>query len=383
MGFRVEFVLRFFLERKFFLAKQNPHAARFIDCIAALDRVLGPSSPWTADSAGLRDLIRRYPLRVPRDYLAAADPLDLNDPLLGTCIPRAAELCEDDSLSSDPLAEEQHTVVPRLIHRYPDRVLLLATEACAVYCRFCTRKRLVGQRGDSGISPPELESVRDYLRAHPEVREVVISGGDPLVLDDDQLGRILATLREITTVRLLRIHTRVPVVLPARVTPRLAASLARHGPLFVMVHAAHPRELTAPAERALARLADAGIPLGSQTVLLRGLNDDERVLRTLFERLLTLRVRPYYLHQCDLSAGTAHFRTPLLRGPELIAALRGTVSGMGIPTFVVDLPGGHGKAALAPENIVARRREGNLTVFKLASPRGVEVDYPDTDLETS
>jgi lysine 2,3-aminomutase len=312
-------------------------------------------------------------VRVPPGYLDAAggdEEADADDPLARLCRPDPRELRPVPWLERDPLAEERLSPVPGLVHRYPDRALLLVTPRCAVYCRFCTRKRLVGRSDGPAF---DLAAATDYLAAHPGIREVVVSGGDPLVLADERLAEILAALRALPSVEVLRLHTRVPAVQPARVTAALAATLARFHPLYVMIHVAHPRELTPAVVAACGRLADAGLPLGSQTVLLRGVNDDPDVLAELFRGLLRARVRPYYLHQCDLTEGIEHFRTPLDRGIALLEALRGRLSGTALPTFVVDLPGGLGKVPLGPEHVVAREPGGT----RLRAPGGQTVVYPD------
>jgi len=350
--------------------------------VAPEGRVSPGSRPLDADAVAAR-----YPVKVPAGYLeglrarSGADagaaigedgPAAPADPLARLCLPDARELVPVPWLRRDPLAEERLSPVPGLIHRYPDRALLLVTPRCAIYCRFCTRKRLVG-RADG--PPFDLAAAAAYVAAHPEIREVIVSGGDPFVLPDERLAEILGALRAIPSVEVLRVHTRVPAVQPARVTPALAATLARFHPLYVMIHVAHPRELTPEVLSACALLADAGLPLGSQTVLLRGVNDDPDVLADLFRGLLRARVRPYYLHQCDLTEGSEHFRTPLDRGIAILAALRGRLSGTALPTFVVDLPGGLGKVPLTPEHIVAREPGGT----RLRAPGGQTVLYPDPD----
>lgn len=347
------------------------------------DRPGGAGAPGSDDPT-LAAVAERYPVAVPPGYLDLAGPADpasqsdptvQTDPIRRLCLPDARELAAVPWLLRDPLAEEQLSPVPGLVHRYPDRALLLVTDRCAIYCRFCTRKRLVGRPrgGPLDRAPFDLAQVAGYLRAQPGIREVILSGGDPFVLPDRRLVEILAAVRAVPSVEVVRIHTRVPVVLPARVTDELARALARFHPLYVMVHAAHPRELTPAVVAACARLADAGIPLGSQTVLLRGVNDDPDVLAELFRGLLRARVRPYYLHQCDLTEGSEHFRTPLQRGLDILAALRGRLSGPALPTFVVDLPGGLGKVPLTPDHVVAR--EPGRTILR--APDGRTVAYPD------
>ncbi len=283
------------------------------------------------------------------------DPDDPACPIRRQFVPHEDELVSSANDRVDPCGEERHMRVPWLVHRYPDRVLLLVTDRCAAYCRFCTRKRLVGHRGTT-LSDDAFAQALAYLRSHPEIRDVLLSGGDPLVLADEMLEWYLGELRRIPHIDVLRIGTRVPVVMPERVTPRLCAMLKRFHPLFINVHVNHPKELSAATGAALGRLVDAGIPLGSQTVLLRGINDDENVIARLMHELLRNRVRPYYLYQCDLAPGTVHFRTPVMLGVSIIEKLRGYTTGLAVPAFVIDAPGGGGKIPVNPEYVVARTR---------------------------
>jgi lysine 2,3-aminomutase len=304
------------------------------------------ASRFALDAAPLQAVARRYPLRITPYYLDLLE--GPGDPLWRQCVPDPAEL-EIDDLLSDPLSEAHLSPVPGLIHRYPDRALLLTTATCAVYCRFCTRKRSIGCGVGSLV--PDFSAALAYIGRTPALREVILSGGDPLLLDDERLDDLLGRLRAIPHVETIRIHSRVPVVLPERITARLCRLLQRHHPLYLNTHFNHPRELTPAAGEACQRLADAGIPLGNQSVLLRGVNDDAGTLRSLFRGLLRLRVRPYYLHHSDLVAGTAHLRTTIETGLSLVAALRNTLPGMAIPQYVIDLPGGRGKVPLLPDAI--------------------------------
>lgn len=315
------------------------------------------------DSAPLLAVTARYPLRITPYYLDLIE--SPGDPIWRQCVPDLHELALDGQ-SADPLDEVRLSPVPGLVHRYPDRALLLISQTCAVYCRFCTRKRQFGCNASASI---DLPAALAYLARNPGIREVVLSGGDPLMLPDALLDDLLGRLRALPHLETIRIHSRVPVVLPERVTPRLCAMLRRYHPLFLNTHFNHPRELTPVAGEACARLADAGIPLGNQTVLLAGVNADSATLHELFRGLLRLRIRPYYLHQMDLVAGTGHFRTPIETGLALVAALRGPLTGMAIPHYVVDLPGGKGKVSLLPENIrqlgeqvILRAPDGELVV---------------------
>jgi lysine 2,3-aminomutase len=293
------------------------------------------------------------------------------DAIWRQCIPDVREL-EDITQVADPLAEETLSPVPGLIHRYPDRAVLLVSNRCPVYCRFCMRKRHVGSAGEIPLTPEALEQALAYLRASTAIRDVILSGGDPLMLDDASLQLILTRLREIPHLKIIRIGTRIPVTLPERVTPELCRMLSRFHPLYINTHFNHPAEITDASARACGLLANAGIPLGNQSVLLRGVNDDSAVMRELVAGLLDIRVKPYYIHQMDLIKGTAHFRTPVSRGLEIIRALRGHVSGMAVPHYVIDLPGGKGKVALLPEPV---EREGDLLILK--TYQGERVAYRD------
>jgi lysine 2,3-aminomutase len=290
------------------------------------------------------------------------------DALYRQVVPDAAELEETDG-TADPLSEDENSPVPSVVHRYPDRVLFLVSHLCASYCRFCTRKRKVGDPGK--IHPRYIEDGVDYVRSHPEVRDVIISGGDPLMLGDRKLEYILKLLREIPHVEILRLGTRLPCFLPQRITPELVAMLKKYHPLYVNVHFNHPDEITEESARALNLLADAGIPLGNQAVLLRGVNDEPAVMRKLVQKLLTVRVRPYYLYQADYVKGTAHLRTTVEKGIEIMESLRGWTSGLAVPHFVIDAPGGGGKIPLVPsylqsindEQVVLRNYAGEVFVY--------------------
>lgn len=290
-------------------------------------------------------------------------------------MPDVAELEESGDLQPDPLAEERLSPVPNIVHKYPDHCLFLVSDACAAYCRFCTRKRKFG--AGRGIDPTKLEPGFAYIERHAEIRDVLVSGGDPLLLEDGRLEEILRRLRKIRHLEIIRLGTRVPFSLPERVTRKLARMLGRYHPLYVNVHVNHPDELDAKTVGALGRLADAGIPLGSQTVLLKGVNDSVEVMRTLMTKLLAARVRPYYLFQSDLVFGNEHFRTPLRQGLEIMRGLRCWISGLGVPAFIIDLPNGGGKVQLVPESLV--RREGRRWTF--LNYRGQEYVYPDVGEE--
>ncbi len=315
---------------------------------------------------------RGLPLRITPYYLSLVDPDDPACPVRRQCVPDAREDDEAPGDLVDPLGEVAHEVAPHLVQRYPDRVLLLATDRCAVYCRFCTRSRMVGA-GDGAVSLEALAPALAWLRAHPEVRDVIVSGGDPLAMATDRLVRVVEAVRAIESVETIRLATRVPVTLPMRVTPELLRALRPYHPLWVMTHFNHPKEQTPEAAAACALLADSGFPVMNQTVLLAGINADERVLEALFRGLVRARVRPYYLLQADPVRGSAHLRTPLALGVELMAKLQGKLSGIALPKLICDTPGGRGKVPLAPDYVVARAA-GKTT---LRTFRGELIDYVD------
>lgn len=324
------------------------------------------------DPAAATAVAARYPVRLTPQLLDLIERVE--DPLGRQFLPDLRELA-DDGLTDDPLAETRFAPLPAIVHRYPARVLLLAGNGCAAYCRFCTRKRRVGC---AAFHLPFAELLRgiDYIAAHPEINEVIISGGEPLLLPDEALVELLGRLRCIPHLGVLRIATRALTVLPERITAPLAALLGRHAPLYLTTHFNHPRELSPAAAESCARLADAGIPLANQTVLLRDVNDDADTLATLCDGLLRLRVRPYYLHQLDPVHGTGHFRVPIERGLQLVGALRGRVSGLAVPHYILDLPGGRGKVSLTPERVVSL---GATAVIRTLAGETVEVPNRTSD----
>jgi lysine 2,3-aminomutase len=293
-------------------------------------------------------------------------------PLRRTVIPTSAEAVRTPGEADDPLDEDKDSPVPGLVHRYPDRVLLLVLGYCSTYCRYCTRSRVVGH-GDLVPSEARLEKAFEYIRQTPEVRDVLLSGGDPLALSEERLDWILTRLREIPHVEFVRLGTKMPAVLPQRITPQLCRVLRKFHPLWMSLHFTHPDECTPESARACGRLADAGIPLGSQTVLLRGINDDLPTMKELMHRLLLMRVRPYYLYQCDPISGSSHFRTSVAKGLEIIEGLRGHTTGYAVPTFVIDAPGGGGKIPLQPNYVVGR--DGDFLVLRNYQNRTFR--YPD------
>jgi lysine 2,3-aminomutase len=328
-----------------------------------------------------RDAVLRHegslPLGITPYYASLMAREDSTEPLRRTHIPVGSEYLKVPGEADDPLGEDGHTAVPGLVHRYPDRVLFLATGFCSTYCRYCTRSRMVGEAGgEYSFSRPQWEEALNYIAAHPEIRDVLISGGDPLTLSDERLDYLLGRLRAIKHVEFVRLGTKVPVVLPMRVTRALVRVLKKHHPLWMSLHFTHPSELTPEVTEATARLADAGIPLGSQTVLLKGINDEVGTLKGLFHGLLTRRVRPYYLYQCDPISGSSHFRTSVDKGLEIIEGLRGHTTGYAVPTYVIDAPGGGGKIPLVPDYVVGREGDDLLlrnfegNVYRYTDPEG-------------
>jgi lysine 2,3-aminomutase len=299
-------------------------------------------------------------------------------PIRRQVIPRIEETWTSPYDMADPCGEDSHMPVPGLVHRYPDRVLFLVTDRCASYCRYCTRSRVVSGVGEQELHTNFEEAFR-YLEQHTEVRDVLLSGGDALLFSDDKLEKILSRLRAIPHIEFLRIGTRVPIFLPQRITPELCAMLAKYHPLWMSVHVNHPRELTVEVKQALERLANAGIPLGNQSVLLAGVNDNIETMKTLVQKLLMCRARPYYIYQCDLITGSSHLRSSVAKGIEIIEGLRGHTTGYGVPQFVIDAPGGGGKVPINPgyvlyhdnEKIVIRNYEGKI------------FEYPETGADPS
>lgn len=337
------------------------------------DSIITPSHlkeayPQTSVPPTLERAIKEFPMRVNSYYNSLIK--EEGDPIWLQSVVSEEELSDPLGVD-DPLNEEGDSPVPHLTHRYPDRVLFMVTNQCAMYCRFCTRKRKVGR--DHSITPATIQQGIDYIAAHPEVRDVVISGGDPLFLKDEMIDSILGRLRAIPHLEIMRIGTRIPVVLPQRITPELCAILKKHHPLYINTHFNSPIECTEQAKKACWMLADAGVPLGNQAVLLKGVNDRPEVMKELNHKLLQMRVKPYYIYQADMIKGTAHFRTSVQNGIDIIRALRGHTSGMAVPTFVVDAPGGGGKIPISPDYVVSR--QGNNLILR--NFEGNEYVYPD------
>lgn len=296
---------------------------------------------------------KKLTMAIPPYFAALIDPEDPTCPVRRQCIPLADELMAAPEELADPCGEDKHSPVHGLVHRYPDRVLFLVNEMCAMYCRYCTRSRMVGD-GERTLSMASYRKAFDYIREHPEVRDVLISGGDPLTLSNRVLEYIIQELRAIKHVEFIRLGTRVPVTLPQRVTGKLIRMLKRYSPLWMSIHFNHPVEITPAVAHACNMIADAGIPMGSQTVLLKGINDDPRVMKQLMHELLKLRVRPYYIYQCDPILGSRHFRTSIFTGQKIMEQLRGHTTGYAVPTYVVDGPGGGGKIPLSPNYVMGR-----------------------------
>ncbi|OGP88462.1 MAG: lysine 2,3-aminomutase [Deltaproteobacteria bacterium RBG_16_48_10] len=326
---------------------------------------------------GIQHSKGRLALAVTPYFVSLMDPINPNCPIRRQAIPRIEEFHVSTSDMVDPCGEDKDSPVPGLVHRYPDRVLLLVTDQCAAYCRYCTRRRLVGSH-EKSITQGNFEEVLKYLRSHRKVRDVLLSGGDPLLLENERLEEILSRLRTIPHLELLRIGTRAPVTLPQRITSGLARMLRKYHPLMISIHFTHPKEITDSVKKACSELADAGIPLGSQTVLLKSINDKPYIMKKLVHELLKIRVRPYYIYQCDLAVGTEHFRTSVATGIQIIEKLRGYTTGYAVPTYVIDAPGGGGKIPIEPDYLVSRGKgkiilrnyEGK--VFKYPEPNIIE-----------
>lgn len=319
------------------------------------------------DLNSIRNVVQIFPMRITKYYFSLISSFD--DPIYKQVVPDEKELY-DFSGVPDPLSEEEQSPVPSIIHRYPDRVLFMVSNICAVYCRFCTRKRLIGKKA---ISREDIKKGIEYINENENIKEVIISGGDPLSLSDEILDGILRELRKIKNIEVIRIGTRMPCTLPFRITLNLCKILKKYHPIYINTHFNHPVELTEEAKKAIEMLADSGIPIGNQSVLLKGVNDDWKVLYELFRKLLKFRVKPYYLYQADLVEGTYHFRTPIGKGIEIMQKLQGNLSGMAIPKFVLDTPGGGGKVPISPRYIQRIVPDG----IYLKNYQGKTIFYPE------
>jgi lysine 2,3-aminomutase len=342
-----------------------------ITTVEQLQKFLPTLTP--EEFAGAKLANTKLALGITPYFFNLIDPADEHCPIRRQVVPRIEETHTASWEMSDPCGEDSHSPVPGLVHRYPDRVLFLVTDRCASYCRYCTRSRLVSNASGYDFHP-EFDRQIAYVAAHPEVRDVLLSGGDPLLLSDEKLENLLCRLRAIPHVEFLRLGTRIPVFLPQRITPELCAMLKQFHPLFVSVHVNHPRELTTEVREALGRLADAGIPLGNQSVLLKHVNDDADVMKALMQKLLMCRVKPYYIYQCDLIAGSAHLRASVAKGLEIMEKLRGHTTGYAVPTYVIDAPGGGGKVPVNPEYILCR----NAGRVLIRNFEGKIFEYPES-----
>jgi lysine 2,3-aminomutase len=333
-----------------------------------------------APAAALADLEKvaaRYAVAVTPEIAALIDPSDPNDPIARQFVPTASELVAQASESADPIGDHAHSPVAGIVHRYPDRVLFKLVHVCAVYCRFCFRREMVGPGKDSALSEAAYQSALDYIRTHPEIWEVILTGGDPLMLSPRRLSEIMSDIADIDHVKIIRLHTRVPVADPARICDETVAALKVAGATtWVALHANHVSELTAKARAACARLIDAGIPMVSQSVLLRGVNDNLADLEALMRGFVECRIKPYYLHHGDLAPGTAHLRTTLANGQELMRSLRGRVSGLCQPEYVLDIPGGHGKSPVGPNYLTADHSQAPETRYRVLDYCGDVHLYP-------
>ncbi len=323
--------------------------------VAKLDQLRQIIQLTPEEEEGVKVSRGRLSMAITPYFASIMDPLRPNCPIRRQAVPLIDETYISPYDMLDPCGEDKTSPVPGLVHRYPDRVLLLVTEQCAMYCRHCTRRRMVGEK-EHYITSEHLTQAYDYLRSNKKVRDVLISGGDPLMFPDDKLEEIIKNIRSIPHIEFLRLGTRIPVTLPMRVTAELISILKKYAPVWVSLHFNHPKEVTRRVKLACDMLADGGIPLGSQTVLLRGINDRPYVMRKLMQELLKIRVRPYYIYQCDLARGTSHFRTPVSVGINIMEKLRGHTSGYAVPTYVVDAPGGGGKIPVAPNYIISQAK---------------------------
>src|SRR6266705_608549 len=354
-----------------------------ITSLEQLQRLMPTLTP--EEFAGTRLANTKLALGITPYFFNLIDAADENCPIRRQVVPRVEETRTAPWEMTDPCGEDSHSPVPGLVHRYPDRVLVLVTDRCAAYCRYCTRSRLVSNASGYDFHPDFSQQV-GYIRQHPEVRDVLLSGGDPLLFNDEKLEHLLAQLRGIPHVEFLRLGTRIPIFLPQRITPELCAMLKKYHPLFVSIHSNHPRELTTEVREALGRLADAGVPLGNQSVLLRHVNDDTTVMKALVQKLLMCRVKPYYVYQCDPITGSAHLRSSVAKGLEILENLRGHTTGYAVPTYVIDAPSGGGKVPVSPEyvlsrnadRVVIRNYEGKVFEY-IESPRGTPSYKPSED----
>lgn len=341
-----------------------------IRSIKDLELVLSEKGIIISDE--IKEAAKVFPLAITPYYLSLIKDFSYNDPIYKMSIPSSEELLNPSFLSNDPLGEEHDCAVPNLVHRYDDRALLVSTNKCAMFCRFCTRKRVTGSK-DFHLTDKELDNAINYLKIHTEIKDVIISGGDPFTMPTSKLENILARLRSVKSIEIIRIGTRTPVTLPMRITDELVDMLSKYHPVWVNTHFNHPNEITDESKQAILRLVNRGIPVNNQNVLLKGINDDSSILSVLYKELLKIRVRPYYCFQCDLVKGGEHFRTPISKGIEIMENLRGRISGLGIPHFIIDSPGGKGKIPILPNYIVSREEKETI----LRNYKGEMITYPE------
>lgn len=354
----------------------NDHKWQLRNSIKKIDDLEGKLDLTKSERAGVLLANTKLAMGITPYFFNLVEQDDPSGPIRTQIIPRMEELDYGKEDLLDPCGEDDHMPVPGLVHRYPDRVLFLVTDRCASYCRYCTRSRVVSGAGEQHLET-QFDQAIAYLQEHTEVRDVLLSGGDPLLFSDAVLERLLRRLRDIPHLEFLRIGSRVPIFLPQRITPELCAMLKQFHPLFISVHVNHPKELTVEVRDALGRLADAGVPLGNQSVLLKNVNDDRATMKTLVHKLLRCRVRPYYLYQCDLIRGTKHLRAPVSKGLEIIENLRGHTTGYAVPQFVIDGPGGGGKIPVNPEYVVAHTPDHIV----LRNFKGEVYEYPELAAE--
>jgi len=364
-----QFRKKFFKNTK--LSQWNDWHWQLFHRITTVEQLLRFLEPTKEELEALKSNAHQFPFSVTPYYLSLIDLEDENDPIRKTVIPRIDEKAVSEGESTDPLKEENSSPVKSLVHRYPDRALFLVTDFCSVYCRYCTRSRFVGGHGET--TRTNWDEAFEYLAQHKEIRDVIISGGDPLTLSDERLGELISRFSSIPHIEMLRIGTKVPFVLPQRITPKLVKILKSFKPLYINIHATHPNEFSESSILACNRLADGGLVLGSQTVLLKGVNDSVETMKELFHRLLKVRVRPYYLFQCDPIIGSGHFRTTVAKGKEIMEGLYGHTSGLAIPRYVIDTPGGGGKVPVYPDYEISKDNEG----YHLRNYEGLTFTYPD------
>lgn len=340
--------------------------------ITNLDELEKWINPTAEEKKAVKYSAGRLKMAITPHFASLMDKDDPSCPIRRQAVPALAEFKTSHDDLADPCGEEKDTVAPGLVHRYPDRVLLLITDACAMYCRHCTRRRIVGYR-EGTLSMGQFNEALNYIEKNKKIRDVLISGGDPLLLSDEHLEHILHKIKSIHHIEMIRLGSRIPVTMPQRITRKLCAILNKYHPIFMSIHFNHEKEISEETRVACSLLADAGVPLGSQTVLLKGINDTPEVMKSLMHTLLAIRVRPYYLYQCDLAPGTEHFRTPVSSGIHIVESLRGYTTGYAVPTYVIDAPGGGGKVPVNPDTVVSRNKRGVI----VRNYQGKVFFYPD------